>query len=72
MRLSYTVSSESLEKPSSLELEIREGLSLTQLDTKKALSQLYFMSILEKLLQGMMGGFTDFNMFLLMAARKTS
>lgn len=49
-----------------------EGLFLTQLDTKKALSQLYFMSILEKLLQGMMGGFTDFNMFLLMAARKTS
>lgn len=78
MSLSYTASSESLEKPSSLLCRIRnkgsdmEGLFLTQLDTKKALSQLYFMSISEKLLQGMMGVFTDFNMFLLLAARKTS
>lgn len=49
-----------------------EGLFWTQLDTKKALLQLYFMSLSKKLLQGMMGVFTDFNMFLLMAGRKAS
>lgn len=73
-----TASSESLEEPSSLVCRIGnkgsdiEGLFLTQLDIKEASPQLYFTSVPEKLLQGMMGVFTDFNMFLLMAARKAS